>query len=68
MNEVKLFDGSGLPAHLKAGLIREWERLQGVQAQLRAVEREINALNERADRAQAVRSLMLLTGVGWVSA
>jgi len=32
LDEVKLFDGSGLPAHLKAGLIREWERRQVVQA------------------------------------
>lgn len=63
-----MFDGSGLPEHLKAGLIREWERLQGAQAQLRAVEQAIQALIEGADCAQAVRSLMLLTGAGWVGA
>ncbi|WP_133512700.1 IS110 family transposase [Candidatus Thiosymbion oneisti] len=68
LEAVKLFDGSGLPAHLKASLIREWERLQGVQAQLRAVEQAISELIESADRTQGVRSLMLLTGVGWVSA
>jgi len=66
--EVKLFNGSGLPTHLKAGPIREWERLQGVQAQLRAIKQEIQALMEGTDRTQAVRSLVLLTGVGWVSA
>lgn len=68
LEAVTLFDGSGLPAHLKAGWLREWERLQGVQAQLRVVEREIRALIESADRAQAVRALMMLTGVGWVGA
>ncbi len=68
LEEVRLFDGSELPEHLKAGLIREWERLQGVQAQLRAVEQEIGALIETADRTQAVRALMVLTGVGWVGA
>ena len=64
LNEVKLFDGSELPAHLKAGLLREWERLQAVEAQLRAIKQEIDALIEDADRTQAVRSLMLLTGIG----
>jgi len=39
-----------------------------VQAQLRALEPAIGALLKGADSAQAVRSLMLLTGVGWVSA
>ncbi len=68
LEEVKLFAGSGLPAHLKAGLLREWERLQGVQVQFRTVEREIGALIESAERTQAVRSLMVLTGVGWVGA
>ena len=61
---VKLFDGSPLPAHLKAGLLREYERLQAVTAQLRAVEQEIGALVENEDDLQAVRTLMLLSGVG----
>lgn len=68
LEEVKLFDGSALPVHLKAGLMREWERLQTVQAQLRAVEREIEALIAGAEELQAVRALMLLTGVGRVGA
>jgi transposase len=61
---VKLFDGSPLPAHLKAGLLREYERLQAVTAQLRAVEQEIGALVENEDDLRAVRTLMLLSGVG----
>jgi transposase len=68
LEEVKLFDGSALPVHLKAGLLREFERLQAVQAQLRAVEREIEELITGAEELQAVRSLMLLTGVGRVGA
>ena len=68
LEEVRLFDGSALPVHLKAGLIRERERLQTVQAQLRAVEREIEALIAGAEELQAVRALMLLTGVGRVGA
>jgi transposase len=68
LDEVRLFDGSALPEHLKAGLIREFERLQAVQAQLRAVEREIGELITGAEELQAVRSLMLLTGVGRVGA
>ena len=68
LDEVRLFDGSALPAHLKAGLIREFERLQAVTAQLRAVEQEIGALVESEDDLQAARTLMLLSGVGKVSA
>ena len=65
---VRLPIGKGFVARLKAGLIREWERLQGVQAQLRALERELGVLIESTGRTQAVRSLMMLTGVGWVGA
>ena len=68
LEEVRLFDGSPLPAHLKGGLIREYERLQAVNAQLRAVEQEIGALVENAEDLQAVRTLMLLSGVGPVGA
>ena len=68
LEEVTLFDGSALPIHLKAGLLREWERLQAVQGQLRAVEREIDALIADSEELQPVRSLMLLTGVGRVGA
>lgn len=68
LDEVRLFDGSALPAHLKAGLIREFERLQALTAQLRAVEQEIGALVESEDDLRAARTLMLLSGVGKVSA
>lgn len=68
LEEVRLFDGSALPVHLKAGLRREFERLQAVKAQLRAVEGEITALVEEAEDLQAVRALMVLSGVGRVGA
>ena len=68
LDEVRLFDGSALPVHLKAGLIREFERLQAVTAQLRAVEQEIGALVASEEDLQAARTLMLLSGVGKVSA
>jgi len=68
LEEVRLFDGSELPVHLKSGLGREFERLQAVNAQLRAVEREIGELVENEDELQAVRTLMLLSGVGPVGA
>jgi transposase len=68
LEEVRLFDERPLPAHLKAGLIREWERSQVVQAQLKALEREMRELIETNPALQSVRSLMLLSGVGWVGA
>jgi transposase len=66
--EVRLFDGGTLPPHLKAGLIREFERLQAVNAQLRAVEQEIGEVVENEGGLQAARTLRLLIGVGPVSA
>ena len=68
LEEVKLFDGTGLGAHLKGGLIREWERLELVQEQLRALESEIASLIEHEQGLVGVRSLMLLCGVGKVGA
>lgn len=68
LEEVRLFDARPLPAHLKAGLIREWERLQMVQGQLKALEGEMRELIETNPALQTVRSLMLLSGVGWVGA
>ena len=65
---MRLFDGRPLPAHLKAGLIREWERSQVVQVQLKALEGEMRELIETNPALQSVRSLMLLSGVGWVGA
>lgn len=68
LDEVRLFDGGALPKHLKAGLVREFERLQAVNAQWRAVEQEIGELVANEDGLQAARTLMLLSGVGRVGA
>ena len=68
LDTLRLFDGRGLPAHLKAGLRREYARLQLAQTQLRAVEGGIRALIESADGLEQVRALMQLPGIGWVGA
>jgi len=68
LEEVRLFDGQAVPAHLKAGLVREWERLQVVEGQLRTVEGEIQTLIKDRDALAGVRALMALPGVGWVGA
>jgi transposase len=68
LEAVRLFDGGALPPHLKAGLLREFSRLQAVNTQLRAVERAVSELVEQAPDLQAVRTLMLLNGIGPVGA
>lgn len=68
LEEARLFDGRPVPAQLKAGLVREWERLQLVQAQLKALEAHIRGLITENGPLKSVHALMLYTGVGWVGA
>jgi len=68
LEAAKLFDGQALPAHLTAGLKHEWERLQLAKRQLKEVEARIGELIKTDKALSMVRALMLLTGVGWVSA
>jgi transposase len=76
LEEVRLFDGRPLPAHLKAGLLREWERLKGVSAQLKGLEAAIGEQIKAsaplpatpAGPLGAVHVLMGLCGIGWVGA
>jgi transposase len=68
LEEVKLFDGRPVPEHLRAGLEREWERLQLAQAQLKALEAHIRGLIKADGPLKSVHALMLYTGVGWVGA
>ncbi len=68
LGEAKLFDGRPVPEHLKAGLEREWERLELVQSQLKVLQERIRTLLKESEPLKAVRTLMLLTGVGWVGA
>ena len=59
-------DGRPLPAHLKAQIVRELDRLEVVLAQLKAVEAERDALLEPARDAAAAPAAMLarLKGIG----
>ncbi len=68
LGEAKLFDGRPVPEHLKAGLEREWERLQLVQTQLKVLEGRIRELISEGGLLNGVGSLMLLCGIGWVGA
>ena len=63
-----MFNGDPVPEHLTAGLTREWERLQMATAQLKTLESEIMGLIEKSEALKPVRSLMHLTGIGWVGA
>jgi len=65
---VRLFDGQPLPAWLNAGLLREWKRLEIVQAQIKALEAQLREQLKADPAFKAVRTLMLLTGVGPVGA
>ena len=60
--------GEPLGEHLKAGLLREWERLELVSRQIRALEQEIRTHMASQEPLRAVRTLMMLTSIGWVGA
>lgn len=70
LQELKLWDGSPLPGHLRARLERELERIDVVERQLRVIEQERRE-HERCQedkRAAQVRHLCSLRGVGPESA
>ena len=65
--ELRTWDGQPLPAALQERLVREWERLELAQRQLKALERGLlrrlpEPLQER------IGQLAQLKGVGWVGA
>jgi transposase len=62
---ARLIDGQPLPEELKAGVMREWERLELVSQQIKAVERRIDERIKAGGPLQAVKALMLFRGVGW---
>jgi transposase len=70
LERVRLWDGSGLSADLKAELIREWRRRQQVQEQIKALEAEQRARIEAAAEGPEllIRQLMELKSVGWQTA
>jgi transposase len=70
LEEVRLWDGNELPDHLKAAVVRECERLELVQRQVR----ELEALRRKMVKEQStealakVFSMMQLCGIGLQSA
>ncbi len=66
LREVRLWDSSPLPQALEARLLREWDRLTGVTAQLRGLEAERRRLlrESKAQAVEQVRQLMRLCGIG----
>jgi transposase len=67
---VRLWDGRELPADLKAELLREWERYQLVDAQVRELEalQHQRVAEARDSAVTIVQQMMQLRGVGWQSA
>lgn len=66
LDELRLWDGSGLPTQLKARLVREWTRGRDLTERIRENEKlRASLLAESEDPAmEQVRQLMRLRGVG----
>lgn len=67
LKELRLWDGSTLPADLHRRLLREFERMQAVNRQIRALERERAKQIRRKNNDPAiakVRTLLRLKGIG----
>lgn len=70
LERARLWDGTPLPALLRARLTREWETILGYSARIRALKRERRALLKATDdpAIAQVRELHQLRGVGIDSA
>lgn len=70
LDKLRLWDGSPVACSLKRRLVREYERMEGVKEQIKAVQRERAELlkSSKAPDVQMVRQLMRLRGVGIDSA
>ena len=68
--QVRLWDGQPLPPGLTARILREYQRIQLVQQQIRELEAQRRELLRSSDAAcvQQVRQLMRLRGIGVNSA
>jgi transposase len=72
LDELRTGDGRAMPAHLKAQISRELDRLELLLAQIKAIEVERDALLATADKAtsvevaalQPVAMLLALRGIG----
>jgi transposase len=60
---LRLWDGSTLPADLRARVLREFERMQMVNRQIRALERERARRIRQGDSDPAVKQVRTLLGV-----
>jgi transposase len=70
LKELELWDGSPLPGYLHDRLVRELERIEVVDRQIRTIERQRREHERRAEdeRATQVRRLCTLRGIGPESA
>ena len=66
LRAVRMWDTNPLPKALEARLLREWDRLQGAEAQLRELEAERRRLLRESKSAavEQARQLMRLSGIG----
>lgn len=66
LDKLRLWDGSRVPPALRERILREFERLQLVQAQIRALEAERarQIREERSPQGDQTRRLMTLKGIG----
>jgi transposase len=63
LKNMRLWDGAPLPADLHARLLREFERMQAVNRQIRALERERARRIRRNDADPGVKQVRKLLGV-----
>jgi transposase len=63
LKNLRLWDGAPLPADLHARVLREFERIQGVNRQIRALEQERARRIRRGNTDPAVKQVRTLLGV-----
>jgi transposase len=68
LEQLCLSDGSPLPAHVKAALVRELERLELVEAQLKALSAELKAALQDDEALKPAQRLLALGGLGPIGA
>jgi transposase len=70
LEALRLWNGHALPASLKSGLVREFERMQLVNQHIRQLEIHRREMLKTSSQAciQQVRDLMRLRGIGFNSA
>lgn len=67
LSQLRLWDGSAVPAELQARLLRIWQRWEFVERQIKDLENERRRRIRRDETAhvEQVRQLLALTGVGF---